>query len=126
MKKKIDRMMSVQGVGLQTATAALVYMPELGELTDGQAAALVGLAPYNKDSGTYSGRRSTRGGRYQVRRVLYMAAVCAARFNPILRAFYQRLLAKGKKPKVALTAVMRKLILLLNLMLKKPEFSLAS
>ena len=126
MKKKIDRMMLVPGVGLQTAIATLVYMPELGDLTDGEAAALAGVASYNKDSGKYSGHRSIRGGRYQVRRVLYMAAVSAARCNPILRTFYQRLIAKGKRPKVALTAIMRKLILLLNLMLKNPDFSLAS
>ena len=125
MKKKIDRMMSVKGVGLQTATVLLVYMSELGSLTDGESAALAGVAPYNNDSGKYAGRRSIRGGRHQARHVLYMAALSAARWNPILKSFYQRLITEGKPVKVALTAVMRKLILLLNLMLKNPDFSLA-
>ncbi len=125
MQKKVDRLKSVKGVGDQTATVLLSYMPELGDLTASESAALVGVAPYNKDSGKHSGHRSIRGGRHEVRRVLYMAAVSAARCNPILKAFYQRLIANGKKPKVALTAVMRKLIVLLNLMLKNPDFSLA-
>lgn len=126
MQKKVDRLKAVKGVGDQTVRALLAYMPELGELTSKEAAALIGVAPYNKDSGRYSGYRSIRGGRYQVRNVLYMAAVSAARCNPILKAFYQRLIAQGKKPKVALTAVMRKLITLLNLLLQNPNFSLAS
>lgn len=124
-KKKIERLTSVQGVGAQTALTLLLSMPELGSLNDKQSAALVGVAPYNKDSGKYSGYRSIRGGRAQVRKILYMAALAAARFNPILRAFYQRLLSNGKKPKVALVAVMRKLIILLNKLIKQPNFSLA-
>ncbi len=100
-------------------------MPELGELTDKEAAALVGVAPYNKDSGKYSGYRSIKGGRHHVRNVLYMAAVAASRSNPILKTFYHRLLANGKKTKVALVALMRKLIILLNKLIKNPNFALA-
>lgn len=125
-KRKIDRLKSVKGIGDQTAIVALAYMPELGELSAKEVAALAGLAPYNNDSGRRSGYRSVCGGRYQVRQVLYMAAISAARYNPILSAFYQHLIAQGKKPKVALTAVMRKLIVLLNLLLQNPNFSLAS
>ena len=104
---------------------ALAHMPELGNLSDKEAAALVGVAPYNKDSGNHSGHRSIRGGRRQVRNILFMAAISAARFNPILKTFYKRLIADGKPAKVALIAVARKLIVLLNLMLKNPNFSLA-
>ena len=81
--------------------------------------------PCNRDSGMHRGRRTIRGGRVKVRRVLYMAATVASRFNPILKAFYQRLVAAGKPKKVALTAVMRKLVVLLNQLLKNPEFTLA-
>ena len=126
MQKKIDRIKSVKGLGDQTANVVLAYMPELGEIEDKQASALLGVAPYNKDSGNHSGYRSIKGGRHNVRSIFYMAAIAAARFNPILSSFYQRLVAKGKKPKVALIAVARKLIVLLNRMLKNPNFSLAS
>jgi transposase len=90
-----------------------------------QGLTLAGWLPCNRDSGTYRGRRTIRGGRVKVRRVLYMAATVASRFNPILRVFYQRLVAAGKPKKVALTAVMRKLVVLLNQLLKNPEFTLA-
>ena len=125
LQENVDRLTSVQGVGIQTATVALAHMPELGNLSDKEAAALVGVAPYNKDSGNHSGHRSIRGGRRQVRNILFMAAISAARFNPILKTFYKRLIADGKPAKVALIAVARKLIVLLNLMLKNPNFSLA-
>ncbi len=125
IEKKIERLKSLKGVGDQTARALVVHMPELGDLTDKESAALVGVAPYNKDSGKHSGYRSIRGGRCQVRNVLYMAAVAASRFNPILKTFYHRLIANGKKPKVALVAVMRKLIILLNKLIKNPNFVLA-
>ena len=125
IRKKADRLKSVKGVGDQTARALIVHMPELGDLTDKESAALVGVAPYNKDSGKHSGYRSIRGGRYHVRNVLYMAAVAASRSNPILKTFYHRLIANGKKPKVALVAVMRKLIILLNKLIKNPNFVLA-
>ena len=99
-------------------------MPELGTLSDGQAAALAGLAPYNRDSGPHHGARRIRAGRTPMRCALYMAALSAVRHDPILRDFYQRLRAAGKRPKVALTAAMRKLILLLNRLLKNPNFLL--
>ena len=94
-------------------------------LTRNEAGALAGVAPCNRDSGAYRGQRTIRGGRVKVRRVLSMAATVAARFNPILRVFYQRLGAAGKHKKVALTAVMRKLVVLLNQLLKNSEFTLA-
>ena len=96
----------------------LASLPELGILTNKQIAALVGVAPLNRDSGTLRGRRTVWGGRAQVRAVLYMSAIVAARFNPVIRAFYQRLCATGKAKKVALTACMRKLLTILNAMLK--------
>lgn len=125
LKTKIDRMEQVKGVGRVTATVLMAHMPELGSLDRKQAAALAGVAPFNRDSGPLHAKRSIAGGRPQVRKVLYMAASAAARFNPILSAFYSRLIAHGKKPKVALVAVMRKLIILLNHILKNPSFSLA-
>jgi transposase len=96
----------------------LANLPELGTLTSKQIAALVGVAPLNRDSGTLRGRRTVWGGRAQVRAVLYMSAIVAARFNPVIRAFYRRLCAVGKAKKVALTACMRKLLTILNAMLK--------
>jgi len=90
----------------------------LGTLTGKQIAALVGVAPLNRDSGTLRGKRTVWGGRAQVRTTLYMAAIVAARFNPVIRAFYQRLRAAGKAKQVALTACMRKLLTILNAMLK--------
>ena len=93
-------------------------MPEIGSLSPKQIAALAGLAPMNRDSGIMRGRRTIWGGRADVRAVLYMAAVTAARCNPFLRAFYKRLIAAGKKRMVALTAVMRKLLTTLNAMIR--------
>lgn len=125
IKAKVDRMEQVQGVGRVTSTVILAHLPELGTLHRCQAAALAGVAPYNRDSGPAQGKRSIYGGRAEVRKILYMAATAATKCNPILSAFYQRLIANGKKPKVALVAVMRKLIILLNHILKNPTFSLA-
>ena len=99
-------------------------MPELGSLSDEGAAALAGVAPYNCESGPWKGTRRIRGGRAPVRCALYMAALSAVRFDPILHAFHQRLVAAGKKPLVALTASMRKLIVLLNRLLKNAAFRL--
>ncbi|MFI0348767.1 MAG: transposase [Chthoniobacterales bacterium] len=118
-------MKSVKGIGQVTAIMLLAYMPELGSLNEKQIAALAGVAPYNNDSGRHQGRRSIKGGRYEVKRILYMAALTATRFNKILKTFYERLVAQGKSKKIALVAVMRKLIVLLNHMLKNPNFSLA-
>ena len=101
-------------------------MPELGRVGDESAAALAGVAPYNCDSGPFRGTRRIRGGRASVRRALYMAALSAVRHDAVLKCFYQRLRNVGKKPLVALVAVMRKLIILLNRMLKNPHFTLQS
>lgn len=105
---------SVPGVGPQTARQLIVSVPELGTLAPRPLAKLIGVAPLNRDSGQHRGHRTTWGGRAAVRGVLYMAAVSAARFNPVLRIFYQRLRAAGKPGKVALTAVMHKLLTILN------------
>ena len=109
---------SVPGVGEQLSLTLLAELPELGRLDRRQAAALVGVAPFNRDSGRMRGRRTIWGGRARVRAMLYMGALSASRHNPLIRAFYQRLLAAGKPKKVALTACMRKLLVILNAMLK--------
>jgi len=109
---------SVPGVGPTLARTLLGLLPELGHLDRHHIAALVGVAPLARDSGTLRGRRTCWGGRPAVRTVLYMAALTAARWNPTLRAFYQRLRAAGKPAKVALTAVARKLLVLLNAILR--------
>jgi transposase len=117
-KHTLQVLMSAKGVGFLTAVVLLVKMPELGSLNRQQCAALAGVAPYDEDSGQHHGKRSIRGGRPEVRRALYMAAITAVQFNPVLKALYQRLL-KAKKPfKVAITAVMRKLLIYLNALLK--------
>jgi transposase len=109
---------SVPGVGPTLARTLLGLLPELGHLDRHQIAALVGVAPLARDSGTLRGRRTCWGGRPAVRTVLYMAALTAARWNPVLRTFYQRLRAAGKSAKLALTAVARKLLVLLNAILR--------
>jgi transposase len=109
---------SVPGIGPVLTTTLLANLPELGTLTHKQIAALVGVAPLNRDSGTLRGRRTVWGGRARVRTALYMAAIVAARFNPIIRGFYQRLCAAGKAKKVALVACMRKLLTILNAMVR--------
>ncbi len=109
---------TVPGVGPTTARTLLAELPELGRLDRRTIAALAGVAPFNRDSGRWRGRRSIAGGRASVRTSLYMAALVASRYNPVLRAFYQRLRALGKAPKTALVAVMRKLLTMLNAMLK--------
>ena len=118
--EKAQKLTAISGVGARTAALLLAQMPELGQLNRRQAAALAGLAPFNHDSGSIRGKRAIFGGRRALRSGLYMAALSAARFNPILSRFYQRLRAKGKPHKLALTAVMRKLLLALNHSLK-PE-----
>lgn len=109
---------SAPGVGPVLATTLLADLPELGHLSRKQIAALVGVAPLNRDSGTLRGRRMIWGGRAHVRATLYMATLIAVRHNPQLKPFYLRLRAAGKAPKVALTACMRKLLTILNAMLK--------
>lgn len=113
-----DLLQSAPGVGPVLSTTLLAELPELGTLNRKEIAALVGVAPLNRDSGTLRGRRTVWGGRSQVRAVLYMAALVATRFNPVIRAFYQRLQAAGKPKKVALTACMRKLLTILNAMMR--------
>ncbi len=124
-QKQVTRLAEIPGVGMLTAVTVVAQMPELGTLNRGQAAALAGLAPWVRQSGPWEGQRHIGGGRTGVRRALYMASVAAVRCNSILKAFYKRLRAAGKKPKVALTAVMRKLIVLMNHALKDPRFCVA-
>ncbi len=117
-REKDDLLRTVPGVGEQISLTLLANLPELGTLNRRQIAALVGVAPYNRDSGTLRGKRAVWGGRSRVRAVLYMGALVASRHNPAIRDFYQRLLAAGKPKKVALVASMRKLPVILNGMLK--------
>jgi len=118
LAQRVECLDAIEGVGLRTAFMILAHMPELGQINRQQAAALAGLAPWTRDSGTMKGMRCIGGGRSEVRLALYMSALSAARCNPVLSAFYQRLIAKGKLPKVALTAVMRKLLIYMNHHLK--------
>jgi transposase len=115
-KDKIIR--STPGAGPVLASTLLGLLPELGKLNRREIAALVGLAPFNRDSGTLKGKRCIWGGRSWVRRILYMATVAAIRWNPIIKAFYQRLIEAGKQKKVAITACMRKLLTILNVMVR--------
>ena len=117
-REKDDLLRTVPGVGEQISLTLLANLPELGTLNRRQIAALVGVAPYNRDSGALRGKRAVWGGRSRVRAVLYMGALVASRHNPAIGDFYQRLLAAGKPKKVALVASMRKLLVILNGMLK--------
>ena len=117
-REKDDLLRSVPGVGPQLSLALLAYLPELGTLDRRQIAALVGVAPYNRDSGTLRGKRTVWGGRARVRAALYMGALVASRHNPIITDLYQRLLTAGKPKKLALTACMRKLLVILNSILQ--------
>jgi transposase len=122
LAQKVARLCLVVGVGRITALVLLATLPELGTLNRRQAAALVGVAPFNRDSGPRRGHRLIAGGRASARRALYMAGLVAAFANARLKVFYQRLVTAGKPPKVALVAVMRKLIILLNHVLQDPNF----
>jgi transposase len=113
-----DLLTSVPGIGAVTARTLSTMLPELGKLDRKQIAALVGLAPFNHDSGLHKGKRHCRGGRYAVRAVLYMATLTATQFNPVIRQMYERLIAGGKLFKVAMTACMRRLICILNAMVR--------
>lgn len=115
---KRDLLAAVKGVGEVATMTLLALLPELGTLGRKPIAALVGLAPFNRDSGTLRGRRTVWGGRAAVRQVLYMATLSAVRHNPVLKAFYDRLRGRGKRPKVAIVAAMRKLLTMLNAMLR--------
>ena len=114
-----DRLATIPGVGRLTGAILIAQMPELGTLAGKEAACLAGLAPMANESGARRGRRTIRGGRAALRRALYMPALTAAQHNPALRSLYQRLRAAGKPGKVALTAVMRKLVVIANAMLRK-------
>ena len=113
-----SRLESVPGVGPVTSFTLIAGLPELGALSRQKIAALVGLAPFNRDSGRVRGRRHIHGGRADVRSVLYMAALSGIRYNPIIRSFYERLISRGKLAKVAITACMRKLLVILNAMVR--------
>src|ERR1019366_1973621 len=117
--EELDRLLrSASGIGPVASATLIAELPELGRLNRREIAALVGVAPMANDSGKTRGRRRIQGGRFEIRRVLYMAALVAAKHNPPIKAFYQRLLAAGKLPKVALVACMRKLLTTLNAMVK--------
>jgi transposase len=120
-KNRRDLLASVPGIGQTTASQLVVNLPELGKLNRQQIAALVGVAPLNRDSGTLRGRRSIFGGRADVRAGLYMATISAMRCNPIIKPFAQRLIAAGKAFKVAMIACMRKLVTILNVMVKNNQ-----
>ncbi len=117
-RAKDEWLQSTPGVGPMTALTMIAELPELGTLNRRQIAALIGVAPFNRDSGMLKGKRTIWGGRAGVRTVLYMATLSAVRWNPVIKAFYQRLSEAGKPHKVALTACMRKLITILNTMVK--------
>jgi transposase len=117
-QRKNEILRSVKGIGQITAALCVAELPELGKLTDKQIARLVGVAPINHDSGKHKGKRMIQGGRTSIRCGLYMATLVATRHNPVIRDFYQRLLEKGKLKKVALVACMRKLLVILNAMLR--------
>lgn len=117
-QERLRQLTSVPGVGAVTASTLIANLPELGRLNRKQIAALVGVAPFNRDSGQFRGRRTIWGGRADVRSVLYMAAVSASRTNPVIKAFSDRLKRAGKAPKVVLVACLRKLLTILNTMVR--------
>lgn len=118
LKDKLTRLDEIKGVGQVTAMNILTHLPELGQLTPKEVSALAGVAPFNKDSGKMKGKRETSGGRAPVRAALYMAVLSAKRSNAALKRFYDRLISKGKLKKVALVACMRKLIIIMNAMIR--------
>lgn len=124
-QQKADRLQQMDGVAQVTAATLMAELPELGRLSDSQIASLAGLAPHPHDSGPMRGQRHIQGGRTKVRRVLSMAALRCVRRNAILKTFHQRLLERGKPFKVAITAVMRKLLCVLNRLIADPDFCLA-
>lgn len=117
-QEKSDIVQSMPGIGKVCAAALIGYMPELGYVTNKQAAALVGVAPINRESGRYQGRRTIKGGRPQVRKVLFMAMMSAIQCNPVFKQKYQELVATGKPKKVAIIACIRKMVVILNSMLR--------
>jgi transposase len=124
LRDKAGRLRQLQGVGPILAATLLGYVPELGQIDSAQLSALIGVAPFARDSGQNSRARHVRGGRAVVRHVLYMAAVAATRHNPVLGAFYARLVAAGKPKMVCIVAVMRRMLGVLNRLLADPHFAL--
>lgn len=124
LKRAVQRLLQVKGIGLISAMSIIAFMPEIGTLNRRQAAALAGVAPFNCDSGTQRGQRRIWAGRSELRRSLYMVALVASRYNPRFRDFYKRLRENGKNGKVALVAVMRKLIVYINAILKEDQIAL--
>jgi transposase len=118
LKQKQDLLQSVPGVGKVLSATLVSQVPELGQCDRKEIAALVGVAPFNHDSGKKRGKRRIRGGRPFIRNVLYMATLSATRFNPIIQTMYERLLAAGKQKKVAIVACMRKLLTILNAIIR--------
>ena len=118
LEKELKR---IKGVGLIVAAGIIADLPELGAVGPRQISALAGLAPYNRDSGTLRGKRTVWGGRAPVRTLMYMATLSAIRFNPQIKVFYQRLCDAGKQKMVAIVACMRKLLIIMNAMIKKNE-----
>lgn len=118
LKDKFDRLDEIKGVGKITAMNILIHLPELGQLTSKEVSALTGVAPFNKDSGQSKGKREIWGGRKSVRTALYMAVLSARRSNVALKIFYDRLIANGKEKKVAMVACMRKLIIIMNAIIR--------
>lgn len=119
------RLTKVKSIGTISALSLLVFIPELGSVSGNEAAALAGLAPYNRDSGTLKGRRCIQGGRNRVREPLYMAAITAKSHNEIWAELYSRLTKNGKPHKVAITAIMRKMVILANRLMADPEFQIS-
>jgi transposase len=117
--RQIERLCSIRGVGFQTASLSCL-LPEIGSISTKQLAVLVDVAPFAHDSDLRCAKRSIRGGRAKLRSQLYMAALVASRFNPILRDVYQRLIQRGKPKKIALVALIRKLLIAMHYILKKP------
>lgn len=122
LRGKSERLQQIKGVGPVLAATILAYVPEIGRLEDRALSALVGVAPHPKDSGKRKAPRHIRGGRSQVRQVLYMAAVSASQHNEILMSFYQRLISRGKTKMSCLVAVMRKMLCVMNRLLRDPNF----
>jgi len=125
MKEKVDLLSSAKGIGPITAASLVAELPELGTLDRKEIAALIGVAPFNRDSGKKTGKRSTKGGRYSVRAIFYMATLTAVQFNPTIKRFYLHLQSQGKEKKVALVACMRKFITILNAMVREKKPFLA-
>ncbi|HLB40762.1 MAG TPA: IS110 family transposase, partial [Candidatus Babeliales bacterium] len=121
LSNKLTVLTSIPGIAQKTAVALLATMPELATIDGKKACALIGVAPYTRQSGMFKGKEFIRGGRFVPRKALYMAVLTGVRCNPVLKEFYQRLITKGKRPKVALIAAMRKLVVIITVMLRKNQ-----